>query len=60
MLLLDDGAHFIYNFIAATKFAKAFHLMGLPWLHRMYVQVQSYTQVFLDSVIQRVTVRQVF
>lgn len=55
MLLLDDGTHFTANTSAATKTAKASRPMWLKWMHRVHWQPP--TQVFLDSVVQRIMAR---
>lgn len=70
MLLLDDGTPFTTDTSAATKPAKASRPVGLKWMHLMHrvhwqlqpqrtqpQPVQLPTQVFLDSVVQRVMAR---
>lgn len=57
MLLLDDGTHFTHHTSAATKFAKASDIAWRSWLNKKYLQAQPPTQVFLDSVVQRMMLR---
>lgn len=66
MLLLDDGTPFTTDTSAATKPVKASRPVGLKWTHQMHrvhwqlqpQQTQPPTQVFLDSVVQRMMARQ--
>lgn len=58
MLLLDDGTHFTHHTSAATKFVKASHAAWQAWFDRKYLPTQLPTQVFLDSVVQRMMPRQ--
>lgn len=57
MLLLDDGTHFTHHTSAATKFVKASHAAWQDWFDRKHLPTQLPTQVFLDSVVQRMMPR---